>query len=251
MVVTKRREEAESTKRAATTPEGLTFDVTHYFGATVGSADVTHPGLGVLHPVCVRVDQRPETVNAPHFHQANQFQVFVDGDGLVGKHRVGTVSIHYAQAFTPYGPLCSSERGMSYFVMRNTWDPIAQFMPEKRELLKAAGRKPRAVMSPLLEAPGAPPPAGVTCTPALAEERDGLAAWRYRAAPGVCFTGPDPAAGGGQFWLVLAGEQSSGTAPLTPMSCVFLSPDEPRFAGEAGPDGLDVLALQFPRLEAA
>jgi hypothetical protein len=251
MVVMKRREDAEPDKRPATTPEGLTFDVTPYFGSTVANAGAPHPGLGVLHPVAVRIDQRPNTVNAPHFHQANQFQVFVGGDGLVGKHRVGGVTIHYAQAYTPYGPLCSSERGLSYFVLRNSWDPIAQFMPAKRELLKAAGRRPRTVMSATLEPAGAPLPAGVSCTPALEPQADGLGAWRFRAPAGATFAGPAPASGGGQFWLVLAGADRAGETALTPMSCLFVSPDEPPRNGEAGMNGLDVLVLQFPRLDDA
>ena len=111
MVVMKRREDAEPEKRPATTPEGLTFDVTPYFGSTVANAGAPHPGLGVLHPVAVRIDQRPETVNAPHFHQANQFQVFVGGEGMVGKHPIDGVTIHYAQAYSPYGPLCSDRAG--------------------------------------------------------------------------------------------------------------------------------------------
>lgn len=248
MVVMKRREDAEPLKRPATTPEGLTFDVTPYFGSTVADAGAPHTDLGVIHPVALRIDQRPCTVNAPHFHQANQFQVFIDGDGMVGKHRVGGVTVHYAQAYSPYGPLSSGERGLSYFVLRNSWDPIAQFMPAKRALLKAAARRPRTAISPILEPAGASFASEVSCTPILEQQTDGLAVWRYRAPSGATFAGSEPASGGGQFWLVLAGADHAGETALTPMSCLFVSPDEPPRTGEAGPGGLDVLVLAFPRL---
>jgi hypothetical protein len=251
MLVLKLREDAEPSKRPAMTPEGLAFDVTPYIGVTAANPNDPHPGLGELHPVALRVDQRPETVNAPHYHQANQFQVFVGGDGTVGKHRVDGVSVHYAHAYSPYGPLRSGARGLSYFVLRNSWDPIAQFMPAKRAELKAVGRRPRSIIGPLLEPPGAPLPAGIACTPALEREADGLGAWRYRAAPGATFAGPAPASGGGQFWLVLDGADRAGRAALTPKSCLFISADEPAHTAEAGPDGLDVMVLQFPRLEGA
>jgi hypothetical protein len=250
MVVVKRREDAEAHKRPAQTTVGLTFDVTPYFGVTAANPDDPHPDLGILHPVAVRIDQRPDTVNAPHYHQANQFQVFVGGGGSVGKHRVDGITIHYAHAYTPYGPLCSSGAGLSYFVLRNSWDPIAQFMPEKREQLKASGRRPRAVMSSTLEPAGGAPPAQVACRPALVPEADGLAAWRIRAPAGATFTGPPPAFGGGQFWIVLAGADRAAEAELTPLSCLFVSPDEPPHPGRAGSDGLDVLVLQFPRFAA-
>jgi hypothetical protein len=250
MVVVKRREEAEALKRPAQTTVGLTFDVTPYFGVTAANPDDPHPGLGILHPVAVRIDQRPATVNAPHYHQANQFQVFIGGGGTVGKHRVDGVVIHYAHAYTPYGPLCSGADGLSYFVLRNSWDPIAQFMPEKRAQLKAAGRRPRAVMSPTLDPAGGAAPADVACTPVIELEADGLAAWRIRAPAGAAFTGPAPGTGGGQFWLVLAGTDRAAPAELTPMSCLFVAPDEPPHAGRAGSAGLDVLVLQFPRFAA-
>jgi len=251
MVVVRKHEDAAAAKRPARTSAGLTFDVTPYFGITVADAGAAHPDIGVLHPVAVRIDQRPDTVNAPHFHQANQFQVFVGGDGTLGKHRVDGVAIHYAQAYSPYGPLCSGERGLSYFVLRNSWDPIAQFMPEKRALLKASGRRPRAAISATLDPARAPLGADVTCTPALEPASDGLAAWRIGAPAGTRFAGPDPASGGGQFWVVLAGSDRIGNDTLTPMSCAFISPDETPHAGEAGPAGLDVLVLQFPRLDGA
>jgi hypothetical protein len=250
MIVVRKHEDAAPGKRAAQTSAGLTFDVTPYFGITVADAGAAHPEIGELHPVAVRIDQPPDTVNAPHFHQANQFQVFVDGAGSVGKHRVDGIAIHYAQAYSPYGPLCAGERGLSYFVLRNSWDPIAQFMPAKRALLKTAGRRPRAVISPALE-PAPPLGAGVRCTPALEPAADGLAAWRIGAPAGARFTGPDPASGGGQFWIPLAGSDRMGDDTLTPLSCAFISPDEPPHAGEAGPAGLDVLILQFPRLDGA
>ena len=41
----------------------------------------------------------------PHFHDIDQFQVIVAGDGHIGKKEVRAVTFQYADAFTPYGPI--------------------------------------------------------------------------------------------------------------------------------------------------
>ncbi|MGH7044217.1 MAG: hypothetical protein ACREFY_19095, partial [Acetobacteraceae bacterium] len=60
-------------------------------------------------------------------------------------------------------------------------------------------------------------------------------------------SGPDPGAGAGQYWLVLAGGLWRDDALLPPRSCVFVAPDEPGLAALAGPEGAALLVLQFPR----
>ena len=74
-----------------------------------------------------------------------------------------------------------------------------------------------------------------------------LAAWRWRLSGGARLAGPDPAAGRGQFWLVLGGTLERDAESLGRHSCVFVGPDEPGLVALAGAGGLDVLALQFPR----
>ncbi len=73
-----------------------------------------------------------------------------------------------------------------------------------------------------------------------------MGAWRYRLSPGQRLTGPDPATGRGQYWLVAAGTLCRDDEALPPRSCCFVAPDETAFIAAAGPDGLDVLAMQFP-----
>jgi len=47
---------------------------------------------------------------------------------------------------------------------------------------------------------------------------------------------------------VTAGSLSlGGAAPLPPLSCAFVFPDEPAAEAMAGPGGAEVLVLQFPR----
>jgi hypothetical protein len=240
--------DALRTKKRIRTSDGLEADVSRYFGVTAADSGTANPGLDVLFPVAYRVDQGPGTVSHPHFHQANQFQVFVEGEGVFGKQTVRAVRAQFAQAFTPYGPIVAGDPGLSYLTLRNGWDPGAQFMPAQRALLKASGRRPRAVMSaPMDVAPH--PRTGVTSEVVIAAAEDGLGGWLHRVAPGQRTTGPDPSTGGGQYWVVLRGSDVSGEAPLPPLAALFVGPGDPAPTITAGPDGLDVLVLQFPRWE--
>ena len=125
-------------------------------------------------------------------------------------------------------------------------------MPAEREVLNAARDRhqhweltteamPSALLGELCEA------TEISCRPVL-EGGDGLAGWRYRIPPSTAIAGPAPSAGGGQFWLVLAGDAAIDRGDLLPAnSCIFVGPEEPPFAGASGPVGAELLCLQFRR----
>jgi hypothetical protein len=251
MILTKSSRDVERVRHRASTDDANATYVTSYHGPSrgAGAAPFVEPPLDVLFPVAYLIESAPFRESAPHFHQANQFQVVVGGGGHIGKHPVGNFTVHYASAYTPYGPISPGADGIAYMTMRNGFDPGAKGMPKERELLKFGNRKPRAVTSdpvePLTAAGLAS--AATSCTAMLPAEDDGLGAWLYRIAPGAAVTGPNPRAGGGQYWLVMGGELAAdGDAALPRMSCLFVSPDEPPFAPVAGAHGCEVLALQFP-----
>jgi hypothetical protein len=103
------------------------------------------------------------------------------------------------------------------------------------------GAMPSALLDELREA------TAISCHPVL-EAEDGLAGRRYRVPPLTAINGPAPSVGGGQFWLVLAGDAAvDGGASLPANSCIFVGPDEPAFAGASGQAGAELLCLQFRR----
>jgi hypothetical protein len=55
----------------------------------------TPPEAGTLYPMAFLVEKEPHAVVKPHFHQADQYQVVVQGGGRLGTHDVGTVAVHY------------------------------------------------------------------------------------------------------------------------------------------------------------
>ena len=90
--------------------------------------------------------------------------------------------------------------------------------------------------------------AQVTCHAVLGPGPDGLATWHCKLPPSTEHVGPDPASGGGQFWIVLSGGLSTaGSAPLPPQSCTWVAPQDAPLAVQAGAGGAEALCLQFPR----
>ncbi len=240
---------AGATRRRASS-NGTGFWHSTYLGANRYRPDAAPPPApGALYPMAFLVEQDAGSTVSAHFHQADQFQVMLAGEGTLGTHEVGPVAVHFTAAFSAYGPIRAGADGLTYFTLRNGWDPGARYMPGARTELPRPRRHREAVGAPdAVPADPAALAAGASiCVPALKQEPDGLAAWRYRLPAGAHLAGPDPAAGAGQYWVVLAGTLRHDDADLPPRSCLFVSPDEPGLTAVAGAAGMEVLALQFPR----
>lgn len=223
---------ARATRRRASS-NGTWFWLSSYIGAnryTRGAEEP--PGPGVIYPMAFLVEQDADAVVGAHYHQAAQFQVVVGGCGRLGRHDVAPGAAHFAGAWSAYGPLAAGAGGLQYFTLRNGWDPGARYMEssENRATLRSLPRRHREMVGDIEAA------------------ADGLSAHRYCIEPGKTVAGSDPSGGGGQFWVVLAGAMLCGCETLPARSCVFVYPGEPPFSARAGADGLDILALQFPRL---
>jgi hypothetical protein len=209
-----------------------------YIGKNAGAP--APASADALFPDAYIIEQKPLSSGGPHFHFQDEFQIVMSGAGAIGKHAVQAFSVHYAGAYTPYGPIDAGPDGIAYLTLRARYDPGAQMMPEQRETLRAGNRKPRARFSERLHL-------GRT-EEVFVPEADGLAAYHYHVPANGTATGPDPALGGGQFWVVLDGDMHApdGTT-LPPRSCVFVSADEPvQRVGAPAATSLDVLVVQFP-----
>ena len=53
-----------------------------------------------------------------HFHTVDQFQYIAFGAGRIGAHDVAAGCVHYADGFTPYGPLRAGTEGYCYLTLR-------------------------------------------------------------------------------------------------------------------------------------
>ncbi|MEJ0016175.1 MAG: hypothetical protein WDN25_06345 [Acetobacteraceae bacterium] len=217
--------------------------------------DAAAPVSGVLYPMAFLVEKDPGAVVKPHFHQADQYQVIVQGGGRLGTHDVGTVAVHYTDAWSAYGPIVAADEGIAWFTLRNAWDPGARYMPAAREQLRAARRQnlqhreATAAPTPAASADALARTEALACAAVIEQTPDGMATWRYRLPPSATLLGPDPREGGGQFWIVLSGTAAAGGSALLPAnSCVFVGPADGALTVAAGDGGAEALCLQFPLL---
>lgn len=211
------------------------------------------PDPGIVYPMAFLVEKDAAAIVHPHFHQADQYQVIVQGGGRLGVHDVGTVSVHYTDSYSAYGPIIAADEGIAWFTLRNAWDAGARYMPAERRLLResrARFQHREATCGPLAPLSDAELAAlaDVSGAAVIEETRDGLGTWRHTVRPGGVARGPDPSTGGGQFWLVTAGMAHVPGGALLPVnSTVFVGPDDQPLAMTAGPSGADLLCMQFPK----
>jgi hypothetical protein len=213
-----------------------------------GTADYGRSMAGGDAPQAYLVIQPPRSVTRPHFHQTNQFQLFVGGGGRVGKLRADPLTVQYAGGNTPYGPIVAEDDGIQYFTLRQAWDSGAKYLPAMNDTLvkgqqrqviavkscHGAGEIPRrngAIRSETLTAPTA----------------DGLFMQWLALAPRTTTSLPDAAEGGGQYHVVISGSLLRAGQDLPALSVEFASADEGAVAIEAGAKGLELMLLRFAK----
>ena len=204
-------------------------------------------------PQAFLVEQGPHWTLPTHFHQEHQFQVFVSGDGSIGKSPLGRLAVHYASPHSGYGPLISGDQGLSYLTLRAVGDSGAWYLPEQREHLQLRIAKQQAHAAPAfsvsLEQLRCLPQATVETLIEL--DSGGLAAWLLRLPPGRQALLPAMSElGGGRFYVVTQGGMCLAAQELPALATVFVSRDD-SLDFMSGNQGLEILVLQFPFAAAA
>jgi hypothetical protein len=244
MILAKSSLEARANRTHRVHPDGHETWVSRFFMASAEKPDM---------PVAFLVEQKAQTMVPPHFHEVPQFQVIVEGHGTLGKQEVRPLTLHYTNAYTGYGPIGAAEDGMAFFTLRNQFDAGgARYFPAGRSFMKPAPKRHRVSGHLVLsDVTALRSRQNATLDTVFAPEADGLAAWLLRAVPDTSTLTPAPEQGGGQYVIVAGGFLLHNGITFPRLSCVYVSCDEGPFALQAGPDGLEVLVLQFPRATAS
>ena len=231
-------ERARSASRAVDKPqfEGVITDL-----IVSGSSDRPRPQAFL-------VEQKSNWTLPTHFHLQHQFQLFVAGSGSLGKHPVEPLSVHYTTPHSGYGPLISGGEGIAYLTLRVMSDTGAWYLPESREHLKLRVKKQQAHGTPAarvsaqeLQHLGAP-----TQEQLIARDDGGPGAWLVRVPPHQKLLAPrGDEQGGGRFYVITQGAVQIRDAVLPGLATIFVSSDD-TLDMSSGPDGLEVVVLQFP-----
>ena len=193
------------------------------------------------------IEQVPASFNPTHFHQVDQYQVFVQGGGKLGRHDAKPFMLHYTDRYTAYGPIVAGDAGLTYFTLRAQSDPGARPVAVFRDLLKPSKRRTINGFVPLEGAPDLATVDAPTTADCFAPTEDGVRATITRLGPGQRAGGADPSTGGGQYFIVLRGALVRDGVALPELSCTYVYAHDPALELVAGPVGAEVLMTQFPR----
>ena len=186
----------------------------------------------------------PDAETRAHFHRVDQFQVFIEGGQRLGSEAIEPVTLHYADAHTPYGPIVGRGGGVHYLTYRARRDPGALFMPESRPQRRYLGGRHMSVRV------ASEPNEDAEWTVLIERQADGLEAAAVVAGPAATITSRGPAEGAGCAYVVARGSLRRDGRDHPPLSSIFVAPGEDVAELEAGPDGVTLLALTFPAIGA-
>jgi hypothetical protein len=238
--------------RKAIDVHGQTYHLSPYVGSAplrgsyVPGNEKNDDGL----PQGFLVEQPSNSITPPHFHDHEQYQVFVDGGARIGRHTANPLSLHYARGHSPYGPITAGPSGVVYFTLRARWDSGAKYMPGARDKLKKVRRKHRMAEdislpnSDLMERV-----VNVCRAEVMSIDEDGTCAYLYTIPPGKTTEVDTDTAAGGQYAIVIDGFAVGEKENLTKLSGFYRSPKEAPLEVKAGKDGLVLLLMQFSNID--
>ncbi len=194
---------------------------------------------GAHTPIVFLIEQPANSLLRTHFHRQNQFQLFVRGSGSLGPHPLAPYTLHYAGAYTGYGPITAGPEGLAYLTLRATFDSGASFVPEAL---------PRMVRGPKRQAHTRPFGATEPGCVLMSSADDELLAERLALPPHACAVLEPQAAG--LFVVVLEGSLDLAGWRLGPWENAYFSADEAPSQAVAGAQGCALLTLRMPALAA-
>lgn len=179
-----------------------------------------------------------------HFHDVDQFQVVVRGSGRFGRVPVRPITVQYADAFAPYGPIVAAEQGIGFFVFRRCAATGGWRMPGHAKMIpKPVGRR---FFIELADAESRPKNGEASHEVQRGGDEDGLAIELIRMGPFATFCSPKGHAGE-QHLLVCAGSLDRAGTRLPPLSALVPDPNEHAPTLAATEEGAVLLVLKFPR----
>jgi rubredoxin len=193
--------------------------------------------------------QDPGFKNSIHYHAVDEFQIIVEGKGKFGRHDVSPYHVHFARAYTPYGPLLpGQETGWAFMTLRAHYDPGAQHLPATQEKLKQIPDRRPWQITKQITFPAQGPGISLQEVPGIKDDQ-GLFACSLTMAPNTRTVAPDPSGGDGQFVVVVKGSLVHGDREHKALTAVHVRPEEAAFQIHAGAQGLEGLILNLPQVK--
>ena len=176
-----------------------------------------------------------------HFHDVDQYQILLGVPGsFYQRHEIAPLMIHYADAYSTYGPIVGGNPPLRFFTLRADPTDFTGIMPSARDRLLHRGRR-QSHFSISTDSSATDSETEVL----LSDDADGLAAVLMRSVTGAAIDLPSPSGSKGQFVYVISGEVEWDERSFGPESLGWQSADD-------GPRQLrcladsQILVLRFP-----
>lgn len=186
-----------------------------------------------------------EGIALTHAHPVAQWQIYVSGSARLAKKQVPLVTIQYTDAWVPYGPIEVTREGFALLALWPRPNDETYEMPKDANTIRARLRgKPRRMLLKQIDVIDEAP---ATVSETSLIEESAVWARRWRLPAGAAIETPDPAQGGGQFFIPLQGSVEYEGHEYPRWSAVYVGSHDERIVLRAGADGADVLGTQFAR----
>ncbi len=196
-----------------------------------------------------RVEMGADAVTKPHFHEVDQYQVFLAGRGRFGRHDIATLGVHYADHHSAYGPIVAGASGFAYLTLRPRQDSRIIYVDEpgaRERLVPSKKRQHTLADVDLCIEPVMAERDAIGLEPLIEAQPDGLAAWVLRLGAGISASVPDSTPSGGAYLYAANGSFIAGSGACPAGSLMWFGPDD-TVTVTAGDAGLEALLLRFPR----
>ncbi|RWA51200.1 hypothetical protein AU476_24555 [Cupriavidus sp. UYMSc13B] len=240
------RARAEATRRAV--PVQLEDGISHQFHKSEWMETGQDPKLS---PSIFLVEQPAYAVAPAHFHRQNQFQLFIEGDGQIGRRPLQPLTIHYAGAYTGYGPLVAGPDGLKYFTIRPVFETGLTLVSEREKMVRGPKRHEHAGPIRVAAASQLRDLRGPAQDDVIPLGADGLGVTLAEVPGGEALVPGRPPHAGDLFIVVLAGQLNAGGQSLGQWESVFISADEALPDMVAAGSGAQVALLYTPEKAAA
>jgi|SRR5271168_1405758 len=202
-------------------------------------------------PTVFLYEQPPGSILPAHFHYNNEFQIFIEGDGKIGPRTISPVTVHYAGAYTAYGPLAAGPQGLKYFTVRTVFESGAVRV-NKSEGKWPTGPRRQATSKPLSPRAACELASLVKSCESILLPRteDGLFAAVTELPPDTELAPIVVGAGDGAFVFILAGSILNASDRINAYESLYFTSDEaPTLT--AADSGAQLLTLICPKRDPA
>ena len=195
-------------------------------------------------PTAFLVEYIPGRFSGAHYHPHDEFQILTHGKGTFGRHEVSPYDVHFARAFTPYGPLLSDkDGGWGFLTLRSRSRGLKRIDFDK--LKQMPDRRPWQIIKKIA-VPSQGPGVNLKHDPDIRDDQ-GLFTCTLTMGPNTRTTAPSPSSGDGQFVVVVKGSLLHDNREHKALIIVFVKPTEDAFQIQAGAQGLEAIVLNLPQ----